>query len=154
MQILRSLSEHHIERTNHTETFEKIPLYNIFSLQVEADKRYGLKPEYAVNLAYELYNKSYITWPTESSAMPWGMKVEFTAASVAINNNPSFANQFKPRELDKFSDWDAYNNPYNHMGILVTSKTIGPDMTVDEKKIYDLICESNIAAIMEKRLRV
>lgn len=86
--------------------------------------------------------------------MPWCMKVEFTAASVAINNNPSFANQFKPRELDKFSDWDAYNNPYNHMGILVTSKTIGPDMTVDEKKIYDLICESNIAAIMEKRLRV
>lgn len=154
MQVLQSLSEHHIERTNHTETFEKIPLYNIFSLQVEAEKRYGLKPEYVVNLAYELYNKSYITWPTESSAMPWCMKVEFTAASVAINNNPSFANQFKPRELDKFSDWDAYNNPYNHMGILVTSKTIGPDMTVDEKKIYDLICESNIAAIMEKRLRV
>lgn len=154
IQLLNSSNSNKAELVNHIDTVTRAQLYNIFTLQFDAEERFGFEPAKIVEMAYSLYNHSYITWPTESSSMPWDMKVEFTSASVAINANPTFTNKFKPRELDRFSDWDMFNNPYKHMGILITGKVLGPDMTPDERKIYDLICENNIAAVTEKRREI
>ncbi|MBQ6374650.1 MAG: DNA topoisomerase 3 [Clostridia bacterium] len=125
-------------------------LYDLTSLQREANKRYGYSADRTLKLAQSLYEThKLITYPrTDSRYLPDDMKPKIAAT---LNKLPEpYAGFVNAPEMDKNMHWKRfYDNARisDHHAIVPTDKAA--DLSAldrDERNLYDMIVRRLIAA--------
>ena len=136
------------QRRQETKRVPPPRLYDLTSLQRDANRRYGFSADRTLKIAQALYERhKAITYPrTDSRCLPPDMRPK---ALQAIDNLPP---EYRPltraaafnRQMDKRRFYDA-SKVSDHHAIIPTERRPGA-LTEDEKKVYDLVARSLIAA--------
>ena len=123
-------------------------LFDLTSLQREANRRFGFSAEKTLSLAQALYERhKAITYPrTDSRYLPPDMRPK--ALKALANLPPKYRPLLKPPAFDA-----AMNSPRfydaskvsDHHAIIPTERRPGA-MSADEERLFDLIARSLIAA--------
>lgn len=124
-------------------------LYDLTSLQMDANKRYGFSAKKTLDLAQILYEKQFLTYPrTDSRYLGDDYKSEIRRIIAAIDD------KYKPYKEQLLSKKLPYpkrvfdnSKVGSHHAIILTYKT-PKDLTPDQQLIYDMVAESLLMAFM------
>lgn len=125
-------------------------LFDLTSLQREANKFYGFSADQTLKLAQSLYEtRKALTYPrTDSRYLPDDMQPKIAAALRRLPQ--PYADMVKAPEMNlsmhtkRFYDNDKISD---HHAIVPTERSIDPtSLPADERKIYDLVVRRLIAA--------
>lgn len=123
-------------------------LPSVFTLQADAGEYMGMSGRDIVQLAMKLYDHGLITWPSQSSNMPWDMKAFFANALAAATTRPEYAGLIQPQDIDAFPDWAKTEDPFNRWGIIVTEQAPDAGLLSQEAMfLYQFIIGENVSAI-------
>lgn len=138
--------------TKHSvETKKEVPplLYDLTSLQMDANTKYGFTAKQTLSIAQSLYEKKFTTYPrTDSRYLPRNMSDKMFDIILAL---PDAYNEIKQNtQIDEkntriFNDKKA---PTHFAIITSTKKPTEDDLEEDEIKLYGLIARSVIKAFM------
>ena len=122
-------------------------LYDLTTLQRDANRRFGFSADKTLKLAQALYERhKAITYPrTDSRCLPPDMREK--ALKALYNLPPKYRPLLQPpfdRDMNAKRFYDA-SKVSDHHAIIPTERRPGA-MTADEEKLYDLIARSLIAA--------
>lgn len=124
-------------------TLKKPNLFSLDTLQITANKAYGFSLDYTLNLAQELYEQGYITYPrTDSMFLPEDMLQEMKDVLRKLKGHKEYARLFAGAEGDIVNPkmyFDS-NKVSSHYAIVPTTKEFLGDG--DQKKLYNLIAIS------------
>ncbi|MCR3758461.1 hypothetical protein KYB31_05555 [Clostridium felsineum] len=133
------------------ETKKKPPLlYDITSLQMDANIKYGLTAKETLKIAQKLYQEQLLTYPrTDSRYLPKSKKVEI---EKIIKSFPCVYENLKENVLKHlilennrvFDD----NKVNSHYAIIPTYKTATEDLSQKEIMVYGLIARSLLKVFM------
>lgn len=130
------------------------PLYNIFTLQCDAADLLDCSLQEASESIITLYDKGYITWPTDHDSIPWRAKNFYAGSIAALSNLEEYSERVRPTEVDNYFGWDPEprRRCSDATGIFVTDKPPSKE-ELDEAtlKIYHLIAENNIRVLESER---
>ncbi|MGN7706841.1 DNA topoisomerase III [Chryseobacterium sp. 22543] len=123
-------------------------LFDLTGLQKEANKILGLSAEETLNIAQDLYENKFITYPrTGSKYIPEDVWPQIRAMIRALEEKPTL------KEAVKKVNWGAFNKRIvndvkvtDHHGLLVTEK-VPVELPAKENAIYDLIALRLLEAI-------
>lgn len=126
-------------------------LYDLTSLQMDANKRYGFSAKKTLDLVQTLYEKQFLTYPrTDSRYLGDDHKSEIKRVINAIDDKYK---RFKDQLLSKGLSYPnrVFNNSKvtSHHAIIPTYKT-PKDLTSEQQLIYDMVAESLLMAFMPK----
>lgn len=124
-----------------------IPLLDVYSLQVRANRELGLTPGETARLTNLLYERGLVTWPTKSHCLPWSLKTWYASAVTSLSVNPDFPRRIIPKDVDVFLGWTKEAPEYGHCGIIVTETFPDPDLAPEVKSLYSIVAEASIQAI-------
>ena len=125
-------------------------LYNLSSLQADANKYYGMTAEDTLNIAEELKLKTYITYPRTSSAYLYDDEKDNVNEILDLLSK---TDEYKGKVVDRNKrqltsrHFNSKKITTSHYAIIPTNKI--PDMkklTDKQRKLYDLIALSIIKA--------
>lgn len=126
---------------------EKNPrLFDLTSLQVEANKKYGFSAENTLKLAQSLYEGKYITYPrVDTTYLSEDLYPKITNILSNLKPYENFINSLLNNPLPKSKNVFDDTKVTDHHAIIPTH--ISPtNLSSDENKIYDLIARRFIAA--------
>ena len=129
-------------------------LYNLSSLQMDANGLYGFSLDKTLQIAQSLYEKGYTTYPrTDSIFLTEDMLKTVNDILKKLFLKPQYASLSQP-EVKNYSHWFNNKKVSAHTAIIPTMKN-PTSLLPDEEKIYDLICRSVICmtydnAVMER----
>ena len=132
-----------------TEKTKRVPLlYNLDSLQMEANGKYGMSLKRTLDTVQKLYEKGFVSYPrTDSQFLPEDMTGKIKEVQEMLKNN-GFSNLF----TDKASDANMLKNSKHFFDdskvgshyAIVPTEVPASNLTNDEEKIYGLIADSVI----------
>ena len=128
-----------VETVVRKETKQEPPLlYDLTTLQKEANSRYGYTAEQTLSLAQKLYEKAYITYPrTGSRHIPEDVFAEIPALIAFLHDHPIWG--VHARRLTEFNAHSVDGKKVtDHHALLITGKK-PIDVFGDEAVIYDMI---------------
>lgn len=128
-----------VERVIRKETKQEPPLlYDLTTLQKEANSRYGYTAEQTLSLAQKLYEKAYITYPrTGSRHIPEDVFAEIPALIAFLHDHPVWG--VHARRLTELNAHSVDGKKVtDHHALLITGKK-PIDMFGEEAVIYDMI---------------
>ena len=128
-----------VETVVRKETKQEPPLlYDLTTLQKEANSRYGYTAEQTLSLAQKLYEKAYITYPrTGSRHIPEDVFAEIPALIAFLHDYPVWG--VHARRLTEFNAHSVDGKKVtDHHALLITGKK-PIDVFGDEAVIYDMI---------------
>ena len=131
-------------------------LYNLSTLQMAANGKYGFTLAKTLELAQQLYEGGYITYPrTTSQYLTEDMEPTINAILNTLEKASTYEKYIvgKPRKFNR-SKYFNDKKVESHYAIIPT-KTYPFGLTTDQEKIYDLVAKSVImmlygAAKLEK----
>lgn len=137
-----------------TQTKKRLPpprLYDLTTLQREANSRYGFSAKKTLDLAQALYERhKLITYPrTDSPCLPTDMKGQ--VVKVLKSLPPSLAEFVAPLLPTPPAPKRVYDNSRitDHHAIIPTGVPVGQKkLTADEGKLFDLIARRLVAALL------
>ena len=149
-EILES-SEVRVVKVENREITEQAPLlYDLTSLQRDANRRYGFTAEKTLNIAQELYEAQLITYPrTGSRYIPEDLFVRVQMLLSSLQLHPEFgryAIELADLQLNRHSVDDA--KVTDHHALLITGN-IPSKLTAEQTKIYEMIAGRMIEAFSE-----
>ncbi len=149
-EILES-SEVRVVKVENREVTEQAPLlYDLTSLQRDANRRYGFTAEKTLNIAQELYEAQLITYPrTGSRYIPEDLFVRVQMLLSSLQLHPEFgryAIELADLQLNRHSVDDA--KVTDHHALLITGN-IPSKLTAEQAKIYEMIAGRMIEAFSE-----
>lgn len=123
-------------------------LFDLTALQKEANRKLNLSAEETLNIAQDLYEKKFITYPrTGSKYIPEDMWTEIPGLIRALEDRPSC------KEATGKVIWGKFNKRIvndlkvtDHHGLLTTDK-IPSALSARENAIYDMIALRLVEAI-------
>lgn len=127
-------------------------LYSLQTLQIEANKKFGLSMDTTLQICQSLYDKEVATYPrTENVHLPEDMVPEMTSVLIMLSHLPSYHALIQKYPLSL----SAKNRHYfddskveGHYAIVPTAKDPRQAHLTDvEKKIYDLLVKSVICML-------
>lgn len=121
------------------ETKQEPPLlYDLTTLQKEANSRFGYSAEQTLSLAQKLYEKAYITYPrTGSRYIPEDVFAEIPALIAFLHDHPVWG--VHARRLTELNAHSVDGKKVtDHHALLITGKK-PIDMFGEEAVIYDMI---------------
>lgn len=129
---------------------ERSPLlYDLTSLQMEANSRYGLTAQDTLDAAQKLYESQLITYPrTNSRYLSDDLKAEMPRILRAVPD--TFANEVKTilsKPLSFSKRYFDQSKIESHHAIIPTYKRAGA-LSGNEAKVYDLIVRRTLQAFM------
>ncbi|WP_026073519.1 DNA topoisomerase III [Robertmurraya massiliosenegalensis] len=136
----------------HSEKKEYLPpfLYNLSSLQAEANRRFKFSPKKTLDTVQKLYQKGMVSYPrSDSRHVTKGEAEMFPEILGKLENFPEY-HEFFPLPNASILNNSRYVNDKkvtDHYAIIPTEQV--PTMSrlsPDEQKMYDLIARSLIAA--------
>ncbi|GGE57113.1 DNA topoisomerase III [Priestia taiwanensis] len=131
-------------------------LYNLSSLQAEANKRFKFSPQKTLEVAQKLYIKGIISYPrSDSSFVTKEEAAMFPDILQKLSNTESYK-AFFPLPVSSILDNKRYVNEKkvtDHYAIIPTEQVVDPaKLSGDEQKIYDLVVRRLLAAHYEKAI--
>ena len=136
---LKQASVATVETIVRKETRQEPPLlYDLTTLQKEANSRFGYSAEQTLSLAQKLYEKAYITYPrTGSRHIPEDVFAEIPALIVFLHDHPVWG--VHARRLIELNAHSVDGKKVtDHHALLITGKK-PIDMFGEEAVIYDMI---------------
>lgn len=138
--------------TKYTESRQEEPpplLYDLTSLQMDANRRYGFSAKKTLDLVQVLYEKQFLTYPrTDSRYLGSDHKSEIKRIISAIDDKYKL---YKEELLSKKLSYQKRvfddSKVGSHHAIIPTYKT-PIDLSSDQQLIYDMIAESLLMAFM------
>lgn len=125
-------------------------LYNLSSLQMAANKLYGMAPANVLSIAQSLYDKSYITYPrTDSKHLTPGEAKWLPAILANLAQIEDYKELVKEAVRDITTDKRFVDETKvsDHYALCLTEEKVNPvTLSKGEQVIYDLIAKSVIAA--------
>ena len=122
-------------------------LYDLTSLQKEANTRHGFPAEKTLDIAQELYEKKLVTYPrTGSRYIPQDVFDEIAPLLVSLSRHPDFGHQaadLSGRELNRRSV-DGKKVTDHHALLITGQRPAG--LSQDQSKIYDMIAGRMVEA--------
>jgi DNA topoisomerase-3 len=131
-------------------------LYNLSALQAEANKRFKLSPKNTLDIMQKLYQKGYVSYPRSDSRHV--TKEEANTFPEILNKLSQIKDyqSFFPLPIATISENKRYVNEKkvtDHYAIIPTEQIPNVErLSVDERKIYDLVVHSLIAAHYNKSI--
>jgi len=132
-------------------TTEQPPLlFDLTGLQKEANKKLNLSAEQTLNIAQNLYEKKFITYPrTGSKYIPEDMWSEIPNLVRALQDNDNFKQAISKLKWGRFNKRVVNDlRVTDHHGILITDK-VPSALNADEIKVYDMIAFRLLEAISQ-----
>jgi DNA topoisomerase III len=120
-------------------------LYDLTSLQVDANKRFGLGAEQTLNLIQSLYEKKLVTYPrVDTSYLSEDLHPKIPGILGNLKDYKRFTDLLLQKAIPKSKTIFDDKKITDHHAIIPTG--ISPSgITLDEQKIYDLICRRFIS---------
>ena len=153
-QSLKERGEVTVTRVERKETVQEPPLlYDLTTLQKEANTKHGFSADKTLSIAQKLYEAKAITYPrTGSRYIPEDMYAEIPALLLTLKNNPTWGNRLAllgeaptRRSVDGGKVTD-------HHALLPTE--VKPKMlSADEQTVYDMIVGRMLEAFSEKCIK-
>lgn len=144
-----------VENVSIKEVKEQSPLlFDLTELQKESNRKLGLSADEVLQIAQNLYEKKFITYPrTGSKYIPEDLWTEITELVRTLN----IIDQFKPAiETLKFGNFNKriVNDlkVTDHHGLLPTTK-MPSALTASEKAVYDMIVYRLLESLSEHCLK-
>jgi len=131
-------------------------LYNLSALQAEANKRFKFSPKKTLDVLQKLYQKGNVSYPRSDSRYVTKEEAgNFPDILTKLNNIQEYA-QYFPLPIDSIADDNRYVNEKkvtDHYAIIPTEQVPKLEkLTPDERKIYDLVVKSLVAAHYKKAI--
>lgn len=133
---------------------KKAPLlFNLAELQLECSKRFKLSPDQTLNVAQELYEKKYTTYPrTDARVLSTAIAKEIAKNITGLKNHAPFSDfceEILSKNLYKGIEKSAYTDDSkitDHYAIIPTGFTGSVDKLPEiQQKVYDLIARRFLA---------
>ncbi len=129
-------------------------LYNLSALQAEANKRFKLSPKNTLDIMQKLYQKGYVSYPRSDSRYVTKEEANTFPDILQKLSHIKDYSSFFPLPISSIADNKRYVNEKkvtDHYAIIPTEQIPNMDrLSPDERKIYDLIVTSLIAAHYNK----
>lgn len=131
-------------------------LYNLSALQAEANKRFKFSPKKTLDVMQKLYQKGYVSYPRSDSR--YVTKEEANTFPEILNkfSHIKAYESFFPLPFASLSENKRYVNEKkvtDHYAIIPTEQIPNVErLDPDERKIYDLVATSLIAAHYNKAI--
>lgn len=141
-----------VSKVNQKVLYTDAPLlYDLTSLQKEANRKYGFSADKTLNIAQGLYEKKHITYPrTGSRYIGEDILEEIPSLIKHLHNHPllgSYATLLSEETLNKRSVNAA--KVTDHHALLITDNSPGK-LTPDEQIIYERIAARMLEAFSER----
>jgi DNA topoisomerase-3 len=120
-------------------------LYDLTSLQVDGNKRYGYSAEETLNLIQSLYEKKLVTYPrVDTTYLSEDLHPKITGIMNGLRDYKRFTEELLSKPIPKLKSIFDDKKITDHHAIIPTG--IAPSgITHDEQRIYDLIARRFIA---------
>lgn len=150
-QAVLESSEVRVIKVESRETTENVPLlYDLTSLQRDANRRHGFPAEKTLNIAQDLYEAKLITYPrTGSRYIPEDLFAQIPALLNSLQLHPEFgryALELAENPLNRHSVNNA--KVTDHHALLITGN-VPSKLTAEQSKIYDMIAGRMLEAFSE-----
>lgn len=144
-------SEVRVIKVESQETMENVPLlYDLTSLQRDANRRHGFPAEKTLNIAQDLYEAKLITYPrTGSRYIPEDLFAQVPALLNSLQLHPEFgryALELAENPLNRHSVNNA--KVTDHHALLITGN-VPSKLSAEQSKIYDMIAGRMLEAFSE-----
>ncbi|MBN6888539.1 DNA topoisomerase III [Cytobacillus horneckiae] len=128
--------------------------YNLSALQADANRRYKFPPKKTLDVLQQLYQKGMVSYPrSDSRHVTPGEAESFSLILNKLSKQTDYASFF-PMPIESIQQNKRYVNEKkvtDHYAIIPTEQVPRLDkLSADEKKIYDMVAKSLIAAHYEK----
>lgn len=131
-------------------------LYNLSALQAEANKRYKFPPKKTLDVLQKLYQKGNVSYPRSDSRHVTKEEANTFPEILTKLSHINGYEKFFPLPVESIVDNKRYVNEKkvtDHYAIIPTEQIPNVDrLDPDEKKLYDLIVTSLIAAHYKKAI--
>lgn len=122
-------------------------LYNLDTLQKEANKNFGFSAKKTLDLTQSLYEKHLCSYPrTDWRALPMDMKDYAERVVKSLDGYDNFTKEIQTYDIGK-PYFDVPESSDSHYAIIPTHKKPA-DITDDEAKIYKLLTDSLVRIYM------
>lgn len=120
-------------------------LYDLTSLQVDGNKRYGYSAEETLNLTQSLYEKKLVTYPrVDTTYLSEDLHPKIPGILNGLRDYKRFTEELLSKPIPKLKSVFDDKKITDHHAIIPTG--IAPSgITSDEQRIYDLIARRFIA---------
>ncbi|WHY75804.1 DNA topoisomerase III [Neobacillus sp. WH10] len=129
-------------------------LYNLSSLQAEANKRFKFSPKKTLDVLQKLYQKGFVSYPRSDSRYVTKEEANIFPEILKKLSHIKDYSCFFPLPIASIADNKRYVNEKkvtDHYAIIPTEQIPNVErMSPDERQIYDLIVTSLIAAHYNK----
>ena len=150
-QAVLESTEVRVIKVESRETMENVPLlYDLTSLQRDANRRHGFPAEKTLNIAQDLYEAKLITYPrTGSRYIPEDLFAQVPALLNSLQLHPEFgryALELAENPLNRHSVNNA--KVTDHHALLITGN-VPSKLSAEQSKIYDMIAGRMLEAFSE-----
>ena len=151
-QAVLESTEVRVVKVESRETTENVPLlYDLTSLQRDANRRHGFPAEKTLNIAQDLYEAKLITYPrTGSRYIPEDLFAQVPALLNSLQLHPEFgryALELAENPLNRHSVNNA--KVTDHHALLITGN-VPSKLSAEQSKIYDMIAGRMLEAFSEE----
>lgn len=121
-------------------------LFDLTSLQVECNKKYGYSADASLKLIQSLYEKKFTTYPrVDTTYLSEDIYPKVHGVLRAMAPYAKFTEPLLTKKLPKSKKVFDNSKVTDHHAIIPTNVTPSPTMTLDEKRVYDLVARRFIA---------
>lgn len=149
--VLESV-EVRIVKVESRETTENVPLlYDLTSLQRDANRRHGFPAEKTLNIAQDLYEAKLITYPrTGSRYIPEDLYAQVPALLNSLHLHPEFGRYALELAEIPLNRHSVNNDKVtDHHALLITGN-VPSKLSAEQSKIYDMIAGRMLEAFSEE----
>ncbi len=132
----------------HKEVKEQPPLlYDLTTLQKDANTRYGFSADKTLGIAQTLYEKKHITYPrTGSRYIPEDVATEIRTLLVSLREHPQFGREATAVSGSETSRRSIDNDKVTDHHALLITEVMPTSLSPEEQTIYDLIAGRMVEA--------
>lgn len=118
----------------------KRTLWSMGNLKQEADASRGWSPAKTTGVAYSLYNKGLISYPSDDTApLPESLMPVMEYAARNLSHHPCLSGEVKSSAVSEDDGlWTSDDDGLTHHGVTLTG-LYPVDLTPDEEHLYNLI---------------
>lgn len=122
-------------------------LFDLTSLQVECNKKFGFTAEQTLNLVQQLYEKKQVTYPrVDTTYLPSDIYPKIPSILSSLTPYHEFTEPLLESKIKKSKKVFDDSKVTDHHAIIPTGEFNGGIMTGNEKKVFDIIARRFIAA--------
>ena len=124
-------------------------LFDLTSLQVECNKKYGFSADQTLKLIQSLYEKKFTTYPrVDTTYLSEDIYPKVPGILKAMTPYSKFTNDLLSKKLPKSKKVFDNSKVTDHHAIIPTNVPPSSTLSIDEKRVYDLVARRFIGVFL------